>query len=431
MNYHQEYMLKRTSTMGVVDEIKNGWVCCTDIGASIPVGILNSLGEKIKKCREPSIQLHTMLEMIPMKNLLYSEQVSDISWFLGSHSRKAANSGAMDIMPCCYRDMPNLLRDYIELDVFLTTVSPMDENGYFTTGVTASSSVAMIEKSKKIFLEVNENMPRVPSAPKIHISQVDALCENNVPLPNYIPDKPDEINLKIGKLIADEIEDGSTIQLGIGAISRAVISQLYNKKNLGIHTELLTDGMVDLIKAGVVTNEYKPIHQGKTVATLALGTKALYEYLNENDKIEMLSVDYVNSPSVIAKHPNFVSINSALEVDFMGQVCAESIGTMNISGTGGQADYVRGAINSPNGKSFIAFPSTAQDGKVSRIRSILTPGAVVTTSKNLVDCIVTEYGIAKLRGKTLAQRTKALIDIAHPKFRKELFEEACKRNILL
>ena len=245
------------------------------------------------------------------------------------------------------------------------------------------------------------------------------------------PSKLDDVSITIGNLIADEIPNGATIQLGIGSIPDAVGMALKSKHDLGIHTEMFTDSMVELLECGAANNLRKPIHRGRSVTTFALGSKRMYDYIDNNPAIEILPVDYVNNPSTIALHPNFISINGALEVDFFGQVCAESVGTYHISGTGGQVDYVRGAVQSKGGKSFIAFPSTAKNGTISRIKPILSPGAIVTTSKNVVDHIVTEYGIAKLRGRTLSQRTKALIAIAHPKFRDELTFAAKKHKIII
>ncbi|NCC69534.1 MAG: 4-hydroxybutyrate--acetyl-CoA CoA transferase, partial [Clostridia bacterium] len=335
------------------------------------------------------------------------------------------------IMPCYYRYIPSLFTDYVDMDAYFAVVSPMDKHGYFSTGGDGSNSFAMMKKAKRIYLEVNNNMPRALSAAAIHISQVTALCENNVELPVLQPAALDEVSMTIGNLIAEEIPDGATLQLGIGAIPDAVGMALKSKRDLGIHTEMFTDSMVELIECGAVNNSLKPIHTGKTVTTFALGSKRMYDFIDDNPGIEILPVDYVNDPSTIAKHPNFMSINAALEVDFFGQVCAESIGTRHVSGTGGQVDYVRGAISSKGGKSFIAFPSTAKNGTLSKIVPTLTPGAIVTTGKNDVDCIVTEYGIAKLRGRTLSQRVKALIAIAHPKFRDELTYAAKKQNIMV
>lgn len=334
-------------------------------------------------------------------------------------------------MPAYYRDIPGLFQDYVKPEVLIAVVSPMDKHGYFSTGCDGSLSAALFATAKTVLLEVNPHMPRSLSSTQIHISQVDALWENDAPMMCLPPKEIDEVSARIGGFIAEEIPDGATLQLGIGAIPDAVGNALQSKHHLGIHTEMFTDSMMTLIECGAVDNSCKPIHTGKTVASFALGSQRMYDYIDDNPMVEMLPVNYVNDPAVIAQHPNFISINAALEVDFFGQVCAESIGTRHVSGTGGQSDYVRGAVQSKGGKSFIAFASTAKDDTVSRIMPTLTPGAQISTSKNDVDCIVTEYGIAKLRGRTLSQRTRLSLPIAHPKFRDMLTYEAKKENILI
>lgn len=429
----EQYKEKLSTADQIANQMQSGWSCCSDIALATPTSIYTAIGNRAKTGELHDVTLNTMLDLKPLA--FYESDMSrdlmGMSWFSGGGARKAIGGGFADIMPCHYHDIPKLYADYMDLNAFCAVVSPMDEHGYFSTGCSGSNSEAMIRKAKHIFLEVNENMPRALTAPMIHISQVTAICENNDELHILAPSKSDDISITIGNLIAEEIPDCSTIQLGIGAIPEAVGMALKAKHNLGIHTEMFTDSMVDLLECGAADNSCKPIHKGHSVITFALGSKHMYEYINNNPSIEVLPVDYVNDPRIIAKHPNFRSINAALEVDFFGQVCAESVGTRHISGTGGQLDYVRGAVESNGGKSFIAFTSTALGGTVSRIKPILTPGAIVTTGKNDVDHIVTEYGIAKLRGRSLSQRTKALIAIAHPKFRDELTFEAKKQNILI
>lgn len=433
MNYAALYQEKRMTPEEIAAQLQPGWSCCTDIAAAIPTGILESLAACAESGDRGGCTLHTMLDLTPLACLgpEAAQTITPVSWFSGGGLRNAVNEGRGDIMPCYYRDMPGLFRDYVEVDAFLAAVSPMDKHGWFSTGATGSNSLDLIRKAKRIYLEVNPRMPRALSAPAIHISQVTALCENDIPLPVLPSAEIDDISRTIGGLIAEEVPDGATLQLGIGAVPEAVGLALKDKHDLGIHTELFTDSMVELIERGAVTNDKKPLNRGKTVATLAFGSQRIYEFIDDNPAFLMLPVDYVNNPAVIARHPNFISVNAALEVDFFGQVCAESMGTRHISGSGGQADYVRGAVQSKGGKSFIAFPSTAKGGSVSRITPTLTPGAIVTTSKNDVDYIVTEYGVAKLRGRTLSQRTRALIGIAHPKFRDELTHQAKKQNILI
>ena len=433
MSFIDEYNNKLTTPEKIAAQIQPGWSCCTDIALAIPYTIYNAVGDCVKNDGLSGVTLHTMLATgaLPFYSEEFKGKLTGVSWFSGGGARKAINEGYADIMPSYYRDMPLLFTKYVDTDAYCAVVSPMDKHGYFSTGCDGSISLALMKKAKHIYLEVNRNMPRALSAPAIHISQVTALCENDAELPVLPPTTLDNVSLTIGNLIAEEIPNGATLQLGIGAIPDAVGMALKSKRNLGIHTEMFTDSMVELLECGAVDNSRKPIHQGKTVTTFAFGSKRMYDFIDDNPSIEMLPVDYVNDPAIIAKHPNFMSINAALEVDFFGQVCAESIGTRHVSGTGGQVDYVRGAISSIGGKSFIAFPSTAMKETVSKIVSTLTPGAIVTTGKNDVDNIVTEYGIAKLRGRTLSQRTKALIAIAHPKFRDELTYAAKKQNIMI
>jgi len=431
-NYQKQYNEKQYSIFDLASKFQSGWTCVSDIALTIPYGIYNEVEERIRKGTLSGITMHTMIDSDPL--YCYNEEAehkaTGISWFTGAYARKGINSGHGDVMPCYYRDMPSLFYRYIAMDAYCAMVSPMDEHGYFST-FNGSNGAAMLAKAQHIFLEVNEHMPHIPSSTQIHISQVTALCENHKVLPQLFPKKQDEISTTIGNLIAEEIPNEATFQLGIGAIPEAVGCALKDKHNLGIHTELFTDSMMELIESGVVTNRCKPIHTGRSVATFAFGTQKMYNFLHNNPTIDMLPVSYTNNPKIIAQHPNMMSVNAGLEVDFYGQVCAESIGTKHFSGTGGQVDYVRGAVESQGGKSFIAFPSTTKNDTISRIKPTLTQGAIVTTSKNDVDYIVTEYGIAKLRGRTLSQRTHALISIAHPKFREELTCQAKRENIII
>ncbi len=433
MDHQQEYRKKRTTPEWIAEQIQDGWSCCTDIATAIPPAILNALGARAAAGGVSDVTLHTMLDLVPLTALKPDAYrgVTPVSWFSGGQLRAAVNEGRGDIMPCYYRDMPGLFTDYIEVDALLLTVAPMDANGNFSCGITGSNTAALIKKAKRIYLEVNARMPHLLSAPQIPLSAVTAFCETDQALPVSPPPHIDEVSRTIGELIADEVPDGATLQLGIGAIPEAVGMALRDKHDLGIHTELFTDSMVELIRCGAVTNSRKPIYRGRSTAAFTFGSERIYSYVNDNPDFVLLPVSEANDPAVIARHPNFISVNSALEVDFFGQVCAESIGTRHVSGSGGQADYVRGATQSIGGKSFIAFASTAKGGTVSKIRPTLTPGAIVTTSKNDVDYIVTEYGAAKLRGKTLSQRAKALISIAHPKFRDELTFAAVKQNIII
>lgn len=431
--YEVQYQEKRTSAEQIALRLRNGQHVWTDITLSQPKAILDAIGARAARGDIPEVVLNTTLDVYPMPYLgpEASGGLKTVTLFCGGETRKAVNNGYADILPGYYRDFPSIIRDKRQVDVFCAAVSPMDKHGYFSMSTVSSYSEALLEKADLIFLEVNENLPRSLSAPAIHISRVAGLCEHTIPLICLPSAKPDGVSRTIGGLIAEEIPNGATLQLGIGAIPDAVGFALKDKRGLGLHTEMFTDSMVELIECGAADNSRKPIHRGRSVAAFAFGSQRIYDYIDDNRAIELLPVDYVNEPSVIARHPNFVSVNAALEVDFFGQVSAESVGTRVVSGTGGQSDFVRGAVLSPGGQSFIAFPSTAKQGTISKIVPTLTPGAVVTTSKNDVDNVVTEYGIARLRGRTLSQRVKALIAIAHPRFRDELTFAAKKQNILI
>ncbi len=428
------YTEKKTTPEDAVRRyLRSGAVCAADIALSHSPRFYDAAAQAIERGELENITQHSLLDTaaFPFYRPEFAGKYHGVSWFSQSPARKAVNAGFADVMPGYYRDMPSLFRDYVKPEVMVAAVSPMDRHGYFSTGCDGSVSAALLSTAKVILLEVNQYMPRALTAPQIHISQVSALWEHNEPLMCLPAAKIDEVSAKIGGFIAEEIPNGATLQLGIGAVPDAVGMALKDKRHLGIHTEMFTDSMITLLECGAVDNTCKPIHTGKTVAAFALGSQRMYDFIDDNPMMEMLPVDYVNNPSTICQHPNFISINAALEVDFYGQVCAESIGTKHVSGTGGQTDYVRGAVQSKGGKSFIAFSSTSKDGVTSRILPTLTPGAQISTSKNDVDHIVTEYGIAKLRGKTLSQRTKALIAIAHPKFRDELTFAAKKQNIII
>ena len=433
MTLQQRYEEKKMTAEEVAARIPSGSTLSSSTVLCFPFAISRAILERAKRGEIKDVVHHCTLDVGDAANfeIGWEENYRGVSWHSGAKARKAFNEGRGDVMPAYYRDFPSIYTQYVDIDYAILTVSAMDEEGYFCTGCTGGSVDAVVAKAKHIYLEVNPNVPYVPHSPKISLDRIDGFCENDSPLPTLPPATIDEKSRKIGELIAERIPDGATLQLGIGSIPDAVGMALMEKKHLGLHTEMLTDSMVALLKSGAADNSEKPIHTGKTVAAFALGARSMYDFMDGNEDIEMLPVNYVNDPAVIARHPGFVSINAAMEVDFFGQVCAESIGTKHYSGTGGQVDYVRGAIQSEGGQSFIAFHSTSKDDSISKIKPILTPGAVVTTSKNDVDMIVTEYGVAKLRGKTLKQRTLALIEIAHPKFREELLFEAKQRNLLL
>ena len=433
-DYNALYRQKLVSAQVLAEQVQSGWILGMDTGPSQTPAIMSAIANKVRNSDTKGVQVQTLLDIYPFE--FYADnslagKMTGFSWFSSGGARKAVNGGYADLFPSYYRDIPRHIRTESEYDAFCVEVSPMDSHGYFSLSLNGSYAEAMLDKAKRIFVEVNEKQPRCLCGTQIHVSQVDAIVEYTHELPVLPPTVLDETSITIGNLIAEQIPDGACIQLGIGAIPDATGMALKSKKDLGIHTEMFTDSMVELIECGAVNNSKKQIHRGKTVTTFAYGSKRIYDFIDDNPTVEVLPVDYVNDPEVICKNDNMISINAALEVDFFGQVCAESVGTKHMSGSGGQIDYVRGACQSKGGKSFIAFTSTAKGGTISKIKPILTPGAICTTSKNDVDYIVTEFGIAHLRGRSLGDRTRQLIAIAHPDFRDELTFEAKKRGILI
>jgi len=308
--------------------------------------------------------------------------------------------------------------------------SPPDAHGYMSLGISVDITKAAVENASTVIAQINSNMPRVHGDTFIHIDDVDFVIPHDEPILEYETEVPDEIAHQIGKYAARIIEDGDTIQVGYGSIPNAILSNLNTKKHLGVHTELLSDAIVELMKNGVIDNTKKSIDRGKTVATFCMGKKETYEYIHDNPGIEFRTIEYTNKPMVIAQHNNIVAINSALEVDLTGQATAESIGKISYSGIGGQADFMRGAVLTPNGKTILTIQSTAKDGTVSRIVPFLKEGAGVTLNRGDIHYVITEYGIAYLHGKNIRERAMQLISIAHPKFRPLLIEEAKNLNLI-
>lgn len=424
------YNHRLATAQEAVKIIQSGDNVVLPLGCGEPTALAAAMAERGNELK--GVKVH---QMLPLNKAAYlnpdmQESFRHVSWFTSGANRQSVNAGLADFMPGYFHEYPRLFQEFIQVDVFMGTVSPMDERGYFSFGLSVDYTTTAAAEARTVILEVNPNMPRTRGDSLIHISEADYIIENNSPVPQ-IPIPPlTEADKTIGGHIAEMIEDGSTIQLGIGGMPNAVAQALMNKKDLGIHTEMITDGMVDLFENGVVTGRKKTLHPGKIIGSFAAGTKRLYDFLNDNPMVKMYPVSYVNDPYVIGQNYKMVSINATLEVDLLGQCASESIGPKQYSATGGQTDFARGCLRSPGGKGFIALHSTAKNGTISKIVPVLQQGAVVSCSKNDVDHVVTEYGVAKLRGKTARERVLALISIAHPNFRADLTAAARKMHLI-
>jgi len=392
------------------------------------VGLLDALEAEHERLRNVRIHQMHVLHPRPYIEGSYPGQLRHVSYFLSPVTRQAYWRGGCDLVPNHFSEMPHLLRTETKCSIVLAASSPPDRHGYFSLGTNAEYVAPLIGKVP-FFLEVNASMPRTQGLNQVHASQVLGWCAADRPLVEVPPTLPDERDRAIAGFIVDRIADGATLQVGIGGIPNAVLAQLHGHRDLGIHTELLSDGIVDLVERGVVTGTRKSLRPNKVVTTFALGTQRLYDWLHENTAVEMLPVDYVNDPRTVARERNFVSINATTEVDLYGQCASETIAGRYWSSSGGQADFARGAMYSEGGRAFIVLHSTTSRGE-SRIRLHLTRGSVVTTLKNTVDHVVTEWGIAKLRGRALADRARALIAIAHPDHREALEREARDAGLL-
>ena len=347
--------------------------------------------------------------------------------FVGANVRQAVNEGRGDFVPVFLSEIPQLFRSRaLPIDVALVQVSPPDRHGFCSLGVSVDVSLAAVETARRVIAQVNPRMPRTHGDGMIHVDRFDAMVEVDDELPSHVPEPLDDTVRAIGRNVASLIEDGATLQMGIGAIPNAVLAALGDHRDLGVHTEMFSDGLVELVERGIVTGARKKVHPGKILATFLMGTRRLYDFVDDNPQVMMRDVAYVNDTAVIRQNPKAVAINSAIEVDLTGQVCADSIGTRIYSGVGGQMDFVRGASLSPGGRPIIALPSVTGRGE-SRIVPFLHPGAGVVTTRAHVHWVVTEQGIASLYGKNLRQRATALVEIAHPDHREALAREGRER----
>lgn len=392
--------------------------------AQTPLFLLRELGKMSHRLRGVELTFITVQGDIELDKPGYAGSFHINCMFVSQSVRKAVNEGRADFIPVFLSDIPDLFRKQMKIDVAIVQVSPPDKHGYCSLGVSVDIARSAVNTATHIIAQVNPKVPRTHGDSLVHTKRFTSMVYHEEELPEVdyaTKGGPDEV--RIGKYIAEMIEDGSTLQMGIGVIPDAVLKSLNNHKNLGVHSEMCSDGIIDLFDHDIINNSQKKIHPYKTVTGFAVGTRRLYDYVDDNPAFVFLDIDYVNDPHVIRRNPKVVAINSAIEVDITGQVCADSIGTIQYSGIGGQMDFMRGSALSEGGKPIIALTSRTKNG-ISRIVPFLKQGAGVVTTRGHIHYVVTEYGIAYLFGKNLRQRAKSLIDIAHPDDR-ELLEKAC------
>lgn len=425
------YEKKKRDIDELIRLIKPGSRIFIGSGAAEPQTLIKVLIEKGKY-----IQDHETINLIELGTTPYAESIlskpfRQNAFFVGQNVRDAVNEGRAEYTPIFLSELPGLISSgRLKIDVALIQVAPPGNYGFCSFGVSVDVVKAGAENAKLVIAEVNKRMPRTLGDCFINIKDIDFIVESDLDLITWSPPEPDEVSRKIGSNVAKLISDGSTIQAGIGMIPNAILGALTDKRDIGIHTEMFSDGLIDLVESGVVNNRRKTIHNGKIIATFCMGTKRLYDFVDDNPLIEFHPCDYTNDPLVISRNEKMISINAAIQVDLTGQVCADSIGEYFYSGIGGQVDFVRGAARSKGGKPVIVLPATAKNGTVSRIVPFLDQGAGVVTSRGDVHYIATEYGIANLHGKNLRERALSLISIAHPDFRDELLAYAKKRNLV-
>ncbi|MBM3416145.1 MAG: acetyl-CoA hydrolase/transferase family protein [Bacteroidetes bacterium] len=392
--------------------------------AQTPLYLLRELAKRAAELRNVELNFITVHGDIELDKPEYEESFYINCMFVSQSVRQAVNEGRADYIPVFLSDIPDLFRRQMKIDVALVQVSPPDEHGYCSLGVSVDIARSAVNTATYIIAQINPRVPRTHGDSLVHIRRFGSMVyyEEELPEMDYGA-KVGADELKIGRLIAGLVEDGSTLQMGIGTIPDAVLKSLNSHKNLGVHTEMCSDGIIDLFDMDIINNSQKKIHPNKTVTGFAVGTRRLYDYVDDNPAFVFLDIDYVNDPHVIRRNPKVVAINSAIEVDITGQVCADSIGTTQYSGIGGQMDFMRGAALSEGGKPIIALTSRTAKG-VNRIVPFLKAGAGVVTTRGHIHYVITEYGVAYLFGKNLRQRAKELIDIAHPDDR-EMLEKAC------
>ncbi len=412
----------------VLDHIGPGTQLIVPLANGEPTALLDAIEDAAEGLS--GVRVHQMHALHDRRYLggEFGARLKHLSYFLSHVTRPHFANGTVGLIPAHFSEVFAIMRARTSDPLVIAAASPPDRHGYFSLGVSADYTSSFIGRAR-FFLEVTDAMPRTFGRNQLHVSQVEGWCRSDRPLVEVPPREPDDVDRQIASYVAERIPNGATIQTGIGAIPNAIMAALADHRDLGIHTELLSDGVVDLVEAGVVNGIRKDLNRTKTVGTFALGTERLHRFLHENTAIELWPVRYVNDPAIIGRERGFVSINATLSVDFLGQCASETIGGRYYSSSGGQNDFARGAMNSEGGRGFVVLHSTTSSGD-SRIVPRLAAGDAVTTPKNTVDQVVTEYGVAELRGRSIRERTRALITIAHPEHRDELEAEARRMHYL-
>lgn len=415
---------KTISAADAVAEVQSGDRVFLQTAAATPQRLIDALVDRADELRNVEIiSLHTEGEAAYVRPE-YRDSFRLNALFVGRNVRSAVQEGLGDAIPIFLSDVPALFyRNVLPLDVAFVHVSPPDRHGYCSLGVSVDAARAAVHTARTVIAQVNPKMPRTHGEGLLHASNIDAMVDVDDPLPETPRHELTDIERKIGQNVASIVENGATLQMGIGAIPDATLAALTHHRDLGVHTEMFSDGVVDLVEKGIITGRYKATHNEIIVASFLIGTRRLYDFVDDNPLVEMFGSDYINDTREIRKNPKVTAINSAIEIDMTGQVCADSIGQRHFSGVGGQMDFIRGAALSPDGKPIIALPSVTRRGE-SRIVPVLKPGAGVVTTRAHVQYVVTEYGIVNLHGKNMRQRAEALASIAHPDFREDICREA-------
>ncbi len=426
------YRERVTTAEEAVKDIRSGDRVWIHPGCNTPLPLIEAMVARAPELEDVEVDHILTLGPAPYAEPGMEQHFHHRALFTGGNVRQAVNEGRADFVPIHLHEVPGLvISGRLPIDVALIHISPPDEHGFCSFGVGVDATKAAVEKARVVIALVNQRMPRTLGDSFVHVSRLTHVVEADMPVMELpMATEISDVSRSIGEKIASLIPDGATLQMGIGEIPDAVLLFLKNKKDLGVHTEMFSDGLVELFEMGVVTNDKKTLHRGKIVASFVIGTRRSFDFVDNNPFMEFHPNDYVNDPFIIAQNEKMVAINSALSVDITGQVCADSIGTKIYSGFGGQLDFIRGAAHSKGGIPIIALPSTAKGGTISRITDMLLPGSGVVTTRADVHYIVTEYGIADLYGRSLRERARALIDIAHPDFRLQLEEAARKRHLL-